>query len=284
MVRKMNWQAGLELLSLSLFSALLLYLVASGKYLAYVTPKMAPYLCFAAMVMLAWACAGCGALLRPQHVIRAAHCLVLAVPILFLLLPHAAVSASGVSSGYLNGGSLLTVSGGTAAQAAPAAAETIAPAVSPAAAQTAEPAADQRLDSGYDESIVDQFGLTREADGSIAVTDELFYPWVAEIFTNMQRYDGAKITVKGFVFHDPETMGEDEFVPARLLMYCCAADLSPCGIVCEYDGADRLKEDAWVTVTGIIHIGTYQGESEPQITVTDIADAEKPTEEYVYPW
>lgn len=284
MVRKLNWQAGLELICLCLFSVLLLYLVVSGKYLAYVTPKMAPYLCFVSMVMLVWACmTGYSALFRPQHAVRAAHCLVLAVPALFLLLPHAAVSASGVSSGYLSGGSLLTVSG-TTVQETLAPAETIAPAVSPDMAQPAEPAAEPKADSGYDESIVNQFGLVREADGSIVVTDELFYPWIAEIFTNMERYEGVQVTVKGFVFHDPETMSADEFVPARLLMYCCAADLSPCGIVCEYDGADRLKDDTWVTVTGVLHIGTYQGEPEPQITVTDIADAGKPAEEYVYPW
>ncbi len=79
-------------------------------------------------------------------------------------------------------------------------------------------------------------------------------------------------------------MKANEFVPARLLMYCCTADLSPCGIICEYDKASELKENSWVTVTGVIHIGQYQGKDEPQITVTSITSADKPKKEYVYPW
>lgn len=79
-------------------------------------------------------------------------------------------------------------------------------------------------------------------------------------------------------------MESNEFVPARLLMWCCSADLSPCGIICESEKAPELEEDTWVNVTGVIHIGKYQGEDEPQIHVTSVSPADKPKEEYVYPW
>ena len=264
MVKKLNAQASFEFLCLLLFSALILYLAISGKYLSYVTPKMLPYLYFTAAVMLGWALFKLPLLFRPHYKLRAAHGLVLLVPIIFLLLPHGSVSAATVSNSLISdvGLSESSLSLDSASQTEGSSAS----------------------DGQYDDSIIKQFGLERAADGSINVSDELFYPWLSEIFTNKDSYEGVPITIKGFVFRDTATMTENEFVPARLLMYCCAADLSPCGIVCEYDGASALEADTWVTVTGLIHVGEYQGEKQPVVTVTSVSPAEKPQDEYVYPW
>lgn len=303
MVKRINPQAFLEFICFSFFAALLFYLTVSGRYLSYVTPKMAPYLYFTSAVMLVWAVSKLFGIFRPQHRTRAAHCLVLILPILLLLLPHRSVIASGMSSGYLGGGSFTNVSGSTSSTGTQtnenvSQSNSSATGDNPAAAKASEgdtsghfASADTSSDNGadaaeepYDDSIVKQYGLALSEDGSIKVSDELFYPWISEIFTNMNQYEGVPITIKGFVFKDSETMVSDEFVPARLLMWCCSADLSPCGIICEYDHASALEEDTWVTVTGVIHIGKYQGEDEPQITVTSISPTDQPKEEYVYPW
>jgi len=264
-MKKLNPQALLELACLIIFGGLMFYLAVSGSYLAYVTPRMLPYLYFTAGVMLIWAVFKLPSIFRPQHKVRASHCLVLLVPVLFLLLPHGAVSAADVSTGYVHDVGLsqnATSGNGT-----------------PSATENAQSGTAQT-----DNSIIKQFGLERAADGSIVVSDALFYPWLSEIYTNKNSYEGISITMKGFVFKDPASMTENEFVPARLLMYCCTADLAPCGIVCEYDGASALEEDSWVTVTGIIHVGTYQGEAQPLVTVTSVTAADKPVDEYVYPW
>ena len=67
----------------------------------------------------------------------------------------------------------------------------------------------------------------------------------------------------------------------RLLMSCCIADLSPCGPICIWVDAENLKQDKWVSVTGIFH---YNKEKGIVIQVTGIEDAEKAEKEYVYPY
>ena len=310
MVKRINPQAFLEFICFSFFAVLIFYLTVSGGYLSYVTPKMAPYLYFTSAVMLVWAVSKFPVIFRPQHRIRAAHCLVLVIPILLLLLPHTFVIASGMSSGYLGNNSLTNVSGSTfstGAKSNEAAAPQSNSSVTsdnsvpanasdgdmsgnfssadiPSGDGTADTAGVGETDEQYNDSIMKQYGLKLSEDGSVNVSDDLFYPWMSEIYSNLKRYDGTTITIKGFVYKDSETMKSNEFAPARLLMWCCSADLSPCGIICEYDRVSELEENTWVKVTGVIHIGKYQGEDEPQINVTSVSPADKPNEEYVYPW
>ncbi|PKM71839.1 MAG: TIGR03943 family protein [Firmicutes bacterium HGW-Firmicutes-16] len=265
MVKKLNPQAVLELICLLLFSAMMFHLAFSGKYLSYVTPRMLPYLYFTSTAMLIWATFKLPMLFRPQYKLRASHCLLLIIPVILLLLPHGTVSAADVSNGLVSDVGLSQSTNSTESATS--------------AEENPQNSANQ-----YDDSIIEQFGLEKNADGSIAVSDELFYPWLSEIYTNKDSYDGTTITIKGFVFRDSATMAENEFVPARLLMYCCTADLAPCGIVCEYDGASSLEADSWMTVTGVIHVVEHQGEMQPIVTITSVSPAVKPNDEYVYPW
>lgn len=322
-MKAFNAQVFLEFLCYSVFAALILHLADSGKYLNYVTPRMKPYLYFTAAIMLIWVCLGLKRLFRPQHKIRSVHCLVLAVPILLLVLPHSPISASDLSSGYSGGNVLSGLSGKNPYSVTGSAPKTQVPSDSwpeagPSDDQPADiagpdipeevPAADGLPESSGtadspdatasdsqdgnvpdssdntqgDDSILKEYGLKTE-NNMITIGDDEFYPWLAEIYTNMEKYDGYKIKVKGFVFKDAETMKANEFVPARLLMSCCVADLVPCGIICEYDKAPELKEDTWITVEGIIRISEYEGQPEPQIMVTKISPAEKPEQEYIYP-
>ncbi|MPN48193.1 hypothetical protein SDC9_195798 [bioreactor metagenome] len=99
----------------------------------------------------------------------------------------------------------------------------------------------------------------------------------------MDKYEGYNIFITGFVFNDTQYLAEGEFVPARLAMTCCVADLTPIGILCKYDDASKLKAGEWVTVEGVIHKEQNEGEDEPQITVTGITPA-KEVPGYIYPY
>ena len=161
-----------------------------------------------------------------------------------------------------------------------------------AATDPADAAApDTQNDVPEDEYSLDLHGLD-EKNKTITVANDDFGLWLAEIYENMEKYKGYRITMTGFVFKDPEILagglGENQFIPARLMMSCCVADLVPCGLICQYDGAAELKADSWVTVEGTLYIGKYQyddGEEcdDPQISVTKITPAEK-VEGYVYPY
>lgn len=347
--RVLNPQVLLEFICYTAFAALMFHLVSSGRYQSYVTPRMVPYLYFTSAVMAVWALSGLFRLFRPQHKTRAAHCFVLAIPILLLLLPHAPISTSALTSGYISGNALA----GFAGQGSSGAFKAQPPSTgsgfkASAGAQTDSGVQDEGEDasvdlaggtngtdssdiyaedtpsdsgaystwdtaesdtvtgtqdneqadslpdpqeseqtdeqgaSAEDEYAADLPGLDTE-NKTITVRDEDFALWLSEIFTELDKYEGYRISIKGFVFKDPETMNGNEFVPARLAMSCCVADLAPCGFICRYDKASELKEDTWITVEGVIHIGKYMDEDEPQITVTKITPAEK-VEEYIYPF
>ncbi|MEG6520715.1 TIGR03943 family putative permease subunit [Desulfotomaculum sp. 1211_IL3151] len=295
--RAFNPQIFLEFLCYCSFGALMLYLASSGKYLSYVTPRMKPYLCFTAIVMLIWACVSLFRLFRPQHKVRSSHCFVLAIPVLLLLLPHSPLSTSDLSGNYLGGN---TFSGQVSQYGAPK--KQAPPDNAGSEGATSTPTEDPLLEDtvptdpldttipGKQSDLPDGDHLSRlpgldAVNKKITVSNDDFGLWLSEIYTSMDKYEGYTVVMTGFVFKDPETLKENEFVPARLMMSCCVADLAPAGLLCKYDKASELKKDSWVMVEGTIFIGQYDYDgrkyNDPQIRVTKITPAEA-VEGYVY--
>ncbi len=289
-----NPQAFLEFLCYCVFAGLMLYLVSSGRYLAYVTPKMQPYLYFTAIIMGIWAFAVLARLFMPQHRVRTAHCFVLVIPILLLLLPHTPIAASNLSGNYMGGSAFLGLSGqGTSglnnSQTSPAQPGSSAVINEPEQASSEaddNPSSDivSDLPQGTFSDVLP--GLDK-ANKKITVSNDDFGLWLSEIFTNMDEYEGYTVTITGYVFKDSELLKEDEFVPARLMMSCCVADLAPAGLLCKYDKTSELTADSWVTIEGTLFIGAYeyggQVYEDPQIAVKKITPAE-PVEGYIYPY
>ena len=117
---------------------------------------------------------------------------------------------------------------------------------------------------------------------SIIADNEDFLDWTDAVYKDPFDFEGWRIEITGMVFYDSQFMEENEFIPARLLMVCCAADLVPYGLICRYDDAHNLEKGEWVTVHGTLSVGTYHGNPEPHILVESITPAEH-SEEYVYP-
>ena len=138
--------------------------------------------------------------------------------------------------------------------------------------------------TGTAETNSDEADSKLELKGNtVVVNDEDFVGWLGEIYENMSLYKGKRIQIKGFVFKSKQ-LEQNEFVPARLMMTCCVADLQPVGFLCRYNGAAELKQDAWVNVTGVIKIVDYEGQKTPVIYADSITNADKPKDEYVYPY
>lgn len=119
-------------------------------------------------------------------------------------------------------------------------------------------------------------------NNTIVMDDDNFTLWMDEIYLNMEKYEGKKIQLIGLVFKNKE-FKLNEFVPARLTMSCCSADLQPIGFLCRYNNASELKQDSWVKVSGIIKSADYNGDKMPIIVAEKVEKAEKPKNEYVYP-
>ena len=119
---------------------------------------------------------------------------------------------------------------------------------------------------------------------NIIVDDSNFAPWIMELYYDVEKYEGKNIEMVGFVYKDDESLKENEFVVARLMMVCCAADMQPVGIVCQYDKTSELKSEEWVKVKGILETYDFAGEKNPIIKVESIEPTDKPKEEIVYPY
>lgn len=286
-----NPQVFLEISCNIVFALIIIYLLKSGNYLYYVTPRMEPYLIFSSIVSLIWAVTGIRRLFKPQHLIRSAHCFVLMIPVLLLLLPHSALGINDVSTGYAGAGAYMKnpASGNSSMQSEYSSGQYSNFTNDPVdySGSTTYPSTQEDYSYSYDTapSPYDRdakSGLDEENKKINIINDE-FYPWITEIYANIDRYEGYEITMTGFVFKDQEYFNEDEFVPARLAMVCCAADLAPVGILCLYDNLSELESGQWITVTGILHKGQYNGQDEPQITVTDISPAEEVLG-YIFPY
>ncbi|NYB75815.1 TIGR03943 family protein [Sedimentibacter hydroxybenzoicus DSM 7310] len=286
-----NFQVFLEISCNIVFALIIIYLLKSGNYLYYVTPRMEPYLIFSTIVSAIWALAGIKRLFKPQHLIRSAHCFVLMIPVVLLLLPHSALGINDVSTGYAGAGAYMKnpTSGNSSIQSEYSSGQYSDFTNDPVdySGNTTSPSAQEDYNYSYDISPSPyepdvKSGLDEENKKINIINDE-FYPWITEIYANMDGYEGYEITMTGFVFKDQEYLNENEFVPARLAMVCCAADLAPIGILCLYDNLSELESGQWVTVTGILHKGQYNGQDEPQITVTGISPAEEVLV-YIFPY
>ncbi|MEG0086995.1 MAG: hypothetical protein RR817_11045, partial [Niameybacter sp.] len=81
---------------------------------------------------------------------------------------------------------------------------------------------------------------------------------------------------------------ENEFILARLIMSCCAADSWIQGIRCEWDKVDSLVGSEWVEITAKVkYIESYNKATKeighlPVLKVQSINPVEIPTNPYIY--
>lgn len=308
-IRAFNPQVLLESLCCGFFAGLLVYLIRSEKYLSYVTPRMKPYLYFSAIVMGIWALTGTLRLFQPQYKIRSMHCLVLAVPVIMLFLPHSPLEISDVTENFSRGSSMATVIeakpfsgalsiGGTGAQETGDKSGIEDVSNKETGALDSQGISTTEDLSNKDSGALDSQNPSAAEDSSslpgldvqnkrITVSNEDFALWLAEMDSNGIQYEGYTVIITGYVMNDFKIPKENEFTVSRLAMTCCIADVSPTGLRCIYDKASELDSESWVTVEGTLSIGEFQYNDitlkEPQIHVTKITPTD-PVEGYVYPF
>ncbi|MCK9170032.1 MAG: TIGR03943 family protein [Treponema sp.] len=121
----------------------------------------------------------------------------------------------------------------------------------------------------------------------ILISDTEGAGWIKEIENHTSSYIGWSVTVKGCVVSDPSIFSRGMFCPSRELMTCCVADLSLIGFTCLYDPdgpfSGLIRDGTWVSVTGTVKQGEYQGQPEPQLVCTSVIKADPPADPYLYP-
>jgi uncharacterized repeat protein (TIGR03943 family) len=121
----------------------------------------------------------------------------------------------------------------------------------------------------------------------IVISDTEGAGWVKEIEDHAALYTGWSVTMKGCVVTDPSVFSPSMFCPSRELMTCCVADLSLIGFTCLYDTrgpfAYLIHDGTWITVTGILKEGEFEGKTEPQLICTSVKKSSIPDDLYLYP-
>ncbi len=125
--------------------------------------------------------------------------------------------------------------------------------------------------------------VIRLQHNTVVMDDSNFVKWLDAIYNNPSEYEGKKITVTGFVFKDKK-FEANEFVPARMMMTCCAADMSVVGLLARYSQASELRENSWFKFTGTIENSEFNGKNIPVINIESAEKVDKPQNEYVYPY
>lgn len=120
----------------------------------------------------------------------------------------------------------------------------------------------------------------------IVLTEKNFFTFLNGINDDPSKFKNYKITLTGFVYKDA-TIKPNQFVIARMLMVCCAADTQVVGFLCDYDG-QNLDKDTWIQITGVLDTTNYTDSSSkensliPLIKVKSIKKINTPTSKYVY--
>ncbi|GLB24026.1 TIGR03943 family protein [Lacrimispora xylanolytica] len=280
----LNLEALTESASYLIFGALLVRLTISGTYLNYVTPRMKPYLYGLSVLMFFWAAVSVRNLFRPRYKSRIKRCMVLILPILLLAVPPSSPAAGAMVKG---GAGIPRSSPVETTQDTTQASDEYAY-YGQDTLEKPEDTLEEEQNYESQEAQPDNQaktpppglnGLNKDTK-TITISDEDFSPWITELSNHPEAYDGYTVTLKGFVYLDLEDKKENEFAVVRLSMWCCSADLAPMGLVAVSNGKLPWEENSWITVTGKLAVKDGYATLEAE----KIEAAEKPSEEYVYPY
>ena len=98
--------------------------------------------------------------------------------------------------------------------------------------------------------------------------------------------NGQQVDVIGFVYRDARFQRPNQFMVARFVMSCCAADAQAIGLIVEWPDAPTFQDDDWVRVRGTIKITEFDGSLAPVIIADGdhaIEIVDQPQNPYLYP-
>lgn len=120
----------------------------------------------------------------------------------------------------------------------------------------------------------------------IVMTENNFFTFLNEIDDNPDKFKNYRITLTGFIYKN-DNIKANQFVIARMLMVCCAADTQIVGFLCDSSG-QNLDKNTWVQVTGILDTTNYIDNSSkqtsliPLIKIQNIKKVNPPASKYIY--
>ncbi len=268
-----NVNIALKIFLLFGFAAFFLISIFTGLISLYVHPRIIPYMIFASVAMIIIAFLLFRDLFKPEQKETNSLPLLFFIVPLFMAFafPAESFNSSTATIGEVQLSSEESISGNT---------------VDPTqeSQETDMATENSALDTDDTAEIKESDTNIPLQNGVLIIDSSNFYECLGNIYTDLDKYKGTRVEVVGFVFKEDENFAENEFVPARLMMVCCAADMQPVGLLCQYDQTFQLEADSWVKVSGIIEETEFDGYTVPCIIAQNVESAEEPDESYIYPY
>ena len=255
------------------FAAFYLVTILSGSVSLYVHPRMIPFMIFAAVVMTVIA-----AVFFLKHLSPAAKSdglrpllLFIAALLIAWIFPAQTFNADTGTAGTPQLSSTAGVSDSAASNND--------------TAQTADvpDASDTGSSAGTPDQIQPEIIEETPQNSSLMFDADNYYENLYNIYADLDAFAGRDVELTGFIYMD-EALNDNEFVIARLLMVCCAADMQTVGLLCQWPEAGKLVQDTWVTVTGTLAKTELDGAYVPVIEVTAVEETTAPDIAYIYPF
>lgn len=266
--KSLNINIALKIVLLFGFAAFFLSTVLSGSVSLYVHPRIIPYIIFASAAMIIIATLLFRDLFKDEKKKASSW------PMLFFIIPLVMAFSLPAQSMDTRSAAIGEVQlSGSESFSGKAADDTSEP------EQTSSPTPDTSVE---EENEADE--SQSQTSSTLVMNSSNFYSLLCDIYENIDKFQGVQIEVEGFVFRGTGSLTDDEFIPARLMMVCCAADMQPVGLLCRYDNASQLEADSWVKVCGTIGEAEYEGETIPCIIAQSVEAVEEPDKSYIYPY
>ncbi|CUB10963.1 hypothetical protein BN2127_JRS1_02749 [Bacillus cereus] len=115
----------------------------------------------------------------------------------------------------------------------------------------------------------------------IQVEDKNYVQTMNIIGQDVYGFKGKEITFAGFIYKEKDVTG-NKAVVARYGITCCIADASVWGMIVTGKDVEKISEETWVKVTGILDKTTYKRTLFPLVKISKVEKINKPIDPYVY--
>ncbi|WP_395151538.1 GTP-binding protein [uncultured Allofournierella sp.] len=121
----------------------------------------------------------------------------------------------------------------------------------------------------YDQ-IPDELPFDLEAP-VVEIEDEDYGIWFLDASEDPEKYAGKTVRFTAQVCQTPK-VGQNQFVPGRFAMTCCADDIQFVGFPCKYDEAKKLAQRSWIKITAKVRVQFHPlfGGKGPVLTALEV--------------
>ena len=111
----------------------------------------------------------------------------------------------------------------------------------------------------------------------VEIGDDDYAEWYRDMSEEPKKYEGKTVRFKCRALVRKK-LPEKTFIVGRHVMTCCVEDIQFAGLVCQWDGADTVKDDSWMILTAKINFRFHRayGKKGPVLSYIDATICDAP--------